>query len=126
MTGQIQAMTNLMTMLGASGATIAARTARMAADPNAIAGDPETLRMVTEKMAAIGEAGAAALAATPGFMMAWQRWWWSRATAFHAGAVETADRRLVTDLSKAMEQLAAASQTPFRRRAVANARRFSR
>jgi hypothetical protein len=124
MSGQIRAMSNLMTMLTASGATIGARVTRMAADPHAIAGDPETMLMITEKMSAMGEAGAKGMAAMPAWTAAWQRWWWSRAMSFHPHAASQADQQLMNDLRRVIEQASAAMQTPFRRRAVANARRL--
>ncbi|WP_027135794.1 hypothetical protein [Geminicoccus roseus] len=125
MSGQIRAFNNLMTMLTASGTTIGARVARMAADPHKVAADPETMLMVTEKMSAMGEAGMKAVAAMPAWSAAWQRWWWSRAFAFHPQAANRADHQLMDDLRRVMEQASAAMQTPFRRRAVANARRLS-
>ena len=126
MTDHFRAISNLMTMLGAAGVTIVARNARMAANPNAIVGDPDTARMVTEKMAAMTEASLAALTATPAFAAAWQRWWWSRCTAFQQSAVTIADRRLVSDLNTAFNKVMGTMQTPFRQRAVANARRLTR
>jgi hypothetical protein len=125
MNGQSRSLAHLMTMLAASGTTIGARVARMAADPHAIAGDPETMLMVTEKMSAMGEAGLKAMAALPAMMAAWQRWWWARAFAFHPQAAHHADQQLMNELRRTMEHTAARMQTPFRRRAVANARRLT-
>jgi hypothetical protein len=125
MTGQNRSLAHLMTMLTASGTTIGARVARMAADPQAIAGDPETMLMVTEKMSAMGEAGLKGMAALPAMSSAWQRWWWARAFAFHPQAAHQADQQLMNDLRRTMERTAVTMQTPFRRRAVANAKRLS-
>lgn len=126
MTGQLRATADLMALLTASGTTINARLARMAADPGAIAGDPETLRMVSEKLSAVGESAAKAWSSAPEWATAWQRWWWSRAFSFGPDAMMQADRRLLSDLSGTMQRASAAMQTPFRTRAVANARRLSR
>ncbi|HEX2525931.1 MAG TPA: hypothetical protein VHL31_06445 [Geminicoccus sp.] len=124
MTDPLRASTNLSKLMTASAATINARVARMAADPAAIAGDPETLRMVTEKVSAMSESAAKGFAALPAWGAAWQRWWLARAFSFGHDAMVQADRRLVADLNRVVTRTSASMQTPFRRRAVANAARF--
>jgi len=125
MAGRMRDLSNLTALLTASGTTIMARLGRMAADPHGVAKDPETTLMVTEKLAAITEAAGKAMLATPALTMAWQRWWWQRALSFDLGAVQRADHELTREIQRVMARTAHAMQTPFRRRARANARRLS-
>ena len=125
MAGRMRDLTNLTALLTASATTIMARVGRMAADPHAVAQDPETMLMVTEKLAAMSEAAAKAMLATPAFIMAWQRWWWQRAFSFDLAAAQRADHELTREIHRIMARTGHAMQTPFRRRAMANARRLS-
>jgi hypothetical protein len=82
--------------------------------------------MVTEKVTAMNESAAKAMASLPAWTAAWQRWWVARVFSFGPDAMVQADRQLMADLNRVVTRTSATMQTPFRRRAVANAARFSR
>jgi hypothetical protein len=109
----------------AVGSTIGIRVSRMMADPSAIHGDPETSRMVTEKLEAAVDAAIKGGTFAPVIASAWQRWWLARLTTFTVEAAVRADRRLMDELASISGRMALAMHEPFRQRVVANARRLS-
>lgn len=115
----------IQTMM-AVGSTIGIRMSRMMADPSAIHADPETSRMVSEKVEATIDAAIKSGTFAPDIAGAWQRWWLSRLTAFTVEAAVRVDRRLMDELASISGRMALAMHEPFRRRVVANARRLSK
>lgn len=114
----------IQTMM-AVGSTIGIRVSRMMADPSAIHADPETSRMVTEKLEAAVDAAIKSGTFAPVYASAWQRWWLSRLTSFTVEAAVRADRRLMDELASISGRMALAMHEPFRQRVVANARRLT-